>query len=320
MKTINIGNIALGSWIASIDCSSDSKFLAIGQYASGDLPTLSLLNLETGNVEKKIVLSKSGMNSVFKVKFMDDDTKLVYLEQPEIGQKLMECNLQTDENQELFYDKDDDSLGHDISTNKINNRIITGTTKLQLYQDELNNDFFEFLKKLDTFNDSTKVYTGCFSNDGNIIAIGGLKEGTIIFFNINECKIEKEFTAPFHYPSRICLSPDNRFMAVADFWEKGLFIWDLQHDQRYIDDLFDEEYQAVRCINFSPDSRYLAVGYSTSFVEVWDLYDPDAINPVIHDELHEERIFDILFTPDGNKLISAGEDGKIVVRELAMNK
>lgn len=67
----------------------------------------------------------------------------------------------------------------------------------------------------------------------------------------------------------------------------------------------------VRSVAYSPLERLLAVGSAMGKFEVWDLNHPEAPQVSNDPSLHE--ISDCLFSPDGQQLLTTGEDGKVIV-------
>ena len=60
---------------------------------------------------------------------------------------------------------------------------------------------------------------------------------------------------------------------------------------------------SISCLNNMITSVVIIINYKTQ-------------KKLINDRLHEGRISNVIFTPDGKKLISTGEDGQIIVRSL----
>lgn len=67
----------------------------------------------------------------------------------------------------------------------------------------------------------------------------------------------------------------------------------------------------VNCLAYSAPQRLLAVGSKTGRVEVWNLNTPDA--PAMSNELSERMVTDCQFTPDGRSLLTAGDDGRLML-------
>ncbi len=91
-------------------------------------------------------------------------------------------------------------------------------------------------------------------------------------------------------------------------------IWDLK--QSVMISEMQSLLSEVRCVAYSAQERLVAVGSAMGTVEIWDLNHPES--PIVSD--HDEDQFvqevsDCLFTGDGRILLTAGEDGKLILRD-----
>ena len=64
---------------------------------------------------------------------------------------------------------------------------------------------------------------------------------------------------------------------------------------------------------FHPNSEYLARGSVVGFISIYRLLDGEI---VFSERIHEGRVWDLAFTPDGKKIISGGDDGVVSILEL----
>lgn len=69
----------------------------------------------------------------------------------------------------------------------------------------------------------------------------------------------------------------------------------------------------VRCVAYEPRQRLLAVGSATGHLEVWDLARPEKPVGDMRDDL--AGVTDCLFLPDGSRLVTSGEDGRMMFWE-----
>lgn len=69
----------------------------------------------------------------------------------------------------------------------------------------------------------------------------------------------------------------------------------------------------VRCVAYEPRQRLLAVGSAMGHLEVWDLAQPD--KPVADLRQGLPGIYDCLFEPQAGRLVTSGEDGRLMVWE-----
>jgi WD40 repeat protein len=64
---------------------------------------------------------------------------------------------------------------------------------------------------------------------------------------------------------------------------------------------------------FHPNGEYLATGSLVGFISIYRLQDGEI---VFSEQIHEGRVWDLAFTPDGKKIISGGDDGVVSILEL----
>jgi len=88
-----------------------------------------------------------------------------------------------------------------------------------------------------------------------------------------------------------------------------LRIWDLK--QSVMLGEMQSQLSEVRCVDYSLQGRLVAVGSAMGEVEIWDMDHPDS--PIRTDDSDLQEVSDCLFTSDGTIMLTAGEDGKIVL-------
>ncbi len=155
-------------------------------------------------------------------------------------------------------------------------------------------------------------YTTICFQDNNIVYIGGLTQGEIIKYNINSNEVIERITGKFNFPKQIMIS--DKFLIISDYWTKGFFVWELETLKRFKEQYYNEYMQKITCFDLSKkNNNLLAYGMLTSVVNIIDLSKRVTL---FWDELHVGRITDLIFTPDGNKLISVSEDSLIIVRNV----
>ncbi|MCW5559455.1 MAG: WD40 repeat domain-containing protein, partial [Verrucomicrobiae bacterium] len=119
----------------------------------------------------------------------------------------------------------------------------------------------------------------------------------------------------FSVGNPLALSPDGRF---ATFDQPGaLVVFDLQTGrERWRFPTLD---LYVGAAAFSPDGKWLALGngYSNPTIQLWDLADG---TEAARFEGHQGWVRDLLFTPDGTRLISASADQSVLVWDVATRR
>ena len=118
------------------------------------------------------------------------------------------------------------------------------------------------------------------------------------------------------YIFTIALSPDGRFL-VAGGNEMAVHIWDMA-GRRLLRRI--EVPARVRSLAYSPAGDRIAAAMETEDSEkvslfVWDV---ESGSPILaHSDHSEFGAFSVIFTPDGQEVISGGKDGKVVVWNIS---
>lgn len=300
--------------IETMGCTSDSQKLIVGQVATDEKnPTLSIVDINSGIIIKTIEAANDFYNSVWHLVIDKYDKYLIYLKQVYSKYQIIIYNLITEETKIMMEIANDDRYKRFIIGPE--NELVIGIDNIiQFFNIEKNQ-----LTRRIQLEDEKKIigdphcFTSlAFSLDGNVLAIGGLKKGEIILYDLQKEKIINRLSAKFEYPRKIIFDPTGKFILVLDYWTNGMFIWNLQSNDRHMEILFNERWRGISCIDFDrKNSQNLAMGMTTSIVKVMDIQSPKEL---FKDEMHDGRIYNLLFTPDGKKLISSGEDCQIVVR------
>ncbi|MES0491499.1 MAG: hypothetical protein ABUK01_16005 [Leptospirales bacterium] len=302
--------------VLSVDCSPDSRLLAIGQIFGNDgSPTLSLWNLESGTLDFSIEESQDSENSVYKVIFNKNGNNLIYVLQ--YGEDFLLILYLLDKREKFIIKKAqyiEELLGHNF--NLANELLIipaaeNGLEFWSLEPPKMVENVKIQEKLIPIYSDA--FIAPCFSPDGKYLALGGMKEGAIFIYDTENYKLIQELNASFSFPGQILFDNHSRLVIAIDFWQKGVFVWDVKSGERYLEDDFDEHVLKVSCSAISPNNKYLAFGYNTGRIVLFDIGNGERL---FSDKLHDARTYNICFTPDGNNLISAGEDWQIIVRSM----
>lgn len=95
------------------------------------------------------------------------------------------------------------------------------------------------------------------------------------------------------------ISPDGLQVAAGDMQGK-IDLWDFQTGTK-TRTIYAHAAQ-VRTIDYSPDGRFLATGSYDEYVRVWDVATGDCIAEL----RHPEWVWNVQFSPDGTRMVSAG--------------
>ena len=305
--------------IEAMVCTSDSQKLIIGQVATDEeIPTLSVIDIESGEIIKVIEKSDDWENTVWRLVIDKNDEYIVYLKQVFDGYQIVTYNLKTEEKKLMMEIENDDKYkGFIIGPN---DELVMGIDNIINFFDLGSNKLIKSIR-LDeekTISEKTHCYSSlAFSPDGKLMAVGGLKNGEVLLYDLQTEQIINRFSANFEYPRRIVFDPTGKLLFVLDYWTHGVFIWNIETYERYMHHVFNEKWRSIYCMDFDPkDSKKIAMGTIRKSVEVIKIRSGEEPEEIFYDKLHKARVYNVLFTPDGKKLISSGEDWHIVIRSV----
>ncbi len=148
------------------------------------------------------------------------------------------------------------------------------------------------------------------SPDGKMIASGGGQDAEADDAHLWDADTGKRLhTFPGH-PNNlvhdVAFSPDGKILASCD--ETIVRLWDVNTGQQIR--ILTKHPNMVLSVSFSPDGKTLASGsVADNFVRLWDVNTGQQINTLsINDEEWLFRAWDVVFSPDGDTVASAGSD------------
>ncbi len=146
------------------------------------------------------------------------------------------------------------------------------------------------------------------SLDNGLVALWNAKEGNLVSF------LEKPADDTFRYNHALTFSLDSRYLAAAGVGETHyILLWDVESQKILVDIPTNEFNPLTMC--FSEDGRLLYTGGEMNYgdpeasIQVWDLK-ASALVGEIKGPLHS--VTSLAWTPGGDSLIAAGEDGTLL--------
>lgn len=176
------------------------------------------------------------------------------------------------------------------------------------------------LRKLDS--KKHQVTCSSFSNDGKLIATGGMNNKLVIW-DAESGEMKMEIKGLKDIPISIVFSPDGRKL-YSGGKDNKITIWDLNDGLKVAE--MKGHKGTVRSIAISPDGAKLVSASDDEKVMVWNLKSFEMIAEV---KAHKGEAKAVDFNSDGTKIISGGEDGYIrewnanslsMLRELKAHK
>lgn len=154
--------------------------------------------------------------------------------------------------------------------------------------------------------------------DGNRVAVGNV-DGLIQVADLTAAKPWQWRPLPGHrgMVHALVFSPDGKFLASAGI-DETVRVWNSGNDKQVMAPITAV---AVTTLAFAPDGKMLAGGGSEADGKgklwVWNLTGKQAKNRTIAwKHGHARPVTGLAFTPDGERLLSAGWDGQIILHGL----
>jgi len=158
------------------------------------------------------------------------------------------------------------------------------------------------------------VLSVAYSPDGGHAASGG-KDGTVILWDIPSATPSWTFTGHPGAVHAVAFSPDGRYILSGG--EAGaVMLWDAATGGLVRD--FQRFPGTVKAVAFSPDGQRILTGSSGIIqVRLWDIASGALLGEYGR---HLDGVDSVAFSADGRQILSGGEDGKIILWDIASNR
>ena len=161
----------------------------------------------------------------------------------------------------------------------------------------------------------------CFSPDGQLLATGA-EDKCIRVWDINNRKIITTFTGHEQDIYSLDFSRDGRLIASGS-GDRTVKLWDMRHRRQALELQIEE---GVTTVALSPDGRLVAAGSLDRSVRVWDTDTGTSIDSIDgppnggpnREQMggHNDSVYSVSFSPQGNELVSGSLDKTIKMWEL----
>ncbi|WP_413174059.1 P-loop NTPase fold protein [Anabaena azotica] len=160
------------------------------------------------------------------------------------------------------------------------------------------------------------VNSVAFSPDGNIV-VSGSYDKTVRLWDVKTGKaIGQPFYGHTNSVTSVAFSP-NGSKVVSGSDDKTVRLWDVKTGKA-IGQPFYGHTHSVTSVAFSINGSKVASSSHDKTVRLWDISDPQRKRQIIIGE-HQGEVYSVAFDPQGDYIISAGEDGIKVWRWQRFN-
>ena len=157
------------------------------------------------------------------------------------------------------------------------------------------------------------------SSDGEKVAVIRTGNQNILIYEIETNALLQTIPhAPF-VGSKIIWSMNTNYLAVIgeetknEPYEHQRFVWSLKNQELIAQENFESPSNNCSAIAFHPSSNYLATGYIDGRITLESLKSKKII---CSDFIHTSQVESIVFTGDGKRMISGGEDRTVSMINL----
>lgn len=142
-----------------------------------------------------------------------------------------------------------------------------------------------------------------FSPDGLSLA-GTNKDGIITLWDAQTGSLLRSFDNSYGEQHSIVFSPDGSQIVSANTWDRKIALWDVATGN-HIRQFGSHDGQPLTVIKFTPNGKFIVSGARyTGVLKIWNT----AGKLVRSINTGHEDIVDIVVTPDGNRIITAGSN------------
>jgi uncharacterized protein with WD repeat len=157
-----------------------------------------------------------------------------------------------------------------------------------------------------------RINAVAFSPDGKLVAACNDSKGVVQVWDVSSGKAVREFSQKG--TATLAFSPDGKELAAGG-WDHKVDVWDLTQSKQ-LRTLAGG--QIVDAVAYSPDGRLIATGHHNHWpISLWVASTGELVRKL---KVHDEVIWTVTFSPDGQWIASGGTDGTVQLWDVASGK
>ena len=290
--------------VGAVDVSPDGRHLVVGQQSeTEDDAHLSVWSLE--DLAEVTVPGRGGNVFVTKARYSADGRRIAY-----VNSRLELWFYDLEEERLREDEREEDEPVRWLSAARKRNVLLVAGTSTRVLDGAGKKTLWKLPGRARDAEEPVAV--GVLSADGKKVAVAGTGEEVVVYSLETEDVLERLPGGPAQ-ATWIAGDAGLEHVAVVDEENEGVYLWDARRAEKIDSAYVGGDAQGYSCAALPPRGGLLALGMRLGFVEVLSIADDEY---VLDEEAHDGRVSDLVFTPDGRRLISAGTDGAVLVWDL----
>lgn len=293
--------------VYSLDVSPDGRTLAVGQQA--DPATNLALSLWSVDERRQLATLVRDETAVPIVRFAPGGGLLAYTD---AEQRLVLRDLRTGvDDREAF----PLPFAQWMSFARERDRLLAGGTRTQVWDAEAGAVVWTL--PVEPLPEDAGISPPCcaISPDGARVAASGVEPGRVVLYDVASGEVAGRLEGTPGEARSMDWDPSGRFLAAVGM-DGRAGVWALDGGGPLLPALADPRANHHWCVRFHPDGARVALGLWSGFVRVLRLADGGQEKGSETPD-HAGRVCDLAFSRDGTRLFSGGDDGVVLIHDLA---
>ncbi len=163
----------------------------------------------------------------------------------------------------------------------------------------------------ETTTSGGEIYSLAFSPDGTLLA-SGHEDSSVHLWDAETLDHLVQLDHHTDSVTAVAFSPDGTMLASGGY-DALITLWDIPPDETpSVRQEIQGQGRWVLALDFSPDGAILAAGDLDGFVQLWDMQTGEVFGN--EQPEHQGPVQQVSFSQDGEFLITAGDDGTLILR------